>query len=112
MAKLRWFAVGVLAGLMAAAIGRELEKEPDERTWKGTVAGVPYNLRLGEWGDIAHEYWNPESDAILSPRAIGLGWGINFAAVVRRVQSLIEARQGQPVSYKDELEHTPEPSRS
>ncbi len=84
-----WFIVGVATGLTAAAISQELEKAPNERTWKGKVAGVPYNFRLNEWPNVATEYWNPDSDRILSPHAIGLGWGVNFAAVARRAQAAI-----------------------
>lgn len=104
MAKFNWFVVGIVAGLTAAAIGQELAREPEERTWKGRVAGVPYNFRVDEWSSVANEYWNPESDRILSPHAIGLGWGINFAALARRAQSLLPA---QP----SEDERVPEVSR-
>jgi len=91
MGKLDWFAAGVVAGLTAAAIGQELAKPPADRSWKGRVAGVPYNFRLNEWPDIATEYWNPDSDKVLSPHALGLGWGVNFAAVARRAQGLVES---------------------
>jgi len=97
MGKMRWFLTGVVTGLAAAAIGQELQKPPEKRTWKGTVAGVPYNFRVGEWSDIAREYWNPASDEILQPHAIGLGWGVNFAAVATKVQSLLEAQQPRPI---------------
>lgn len=93
MAKLRWFVVGVVAGLTAAAVSQELEKDPEARTWHGKVAGVPYNFRVPEWSAIAGEYWNPESDELLTPHAIGLGWGINFATVARYAQRLIETQQ-------------------
>jgi hypothetical protein len=86
---------GAVAGLSAAAIGQELAREPDERTWKGRVAGVPYNFRLDEWPALLHEYWNPASDRVIAPHAIGLGWGINFAALVRRAQSLAEMTQSE-----------------
>lgn len=89
MAKFRWFVAGVVAGLTAAAIGQELAQQPEARTWKGRVAGVPYNFHIPEWSAIAGEYWNPESDRILSPHAIGLGWGVNVAALVRRAQNLM-----------------------
>lgn len=89
MGKLSWFVAGAVAALTAAAIGQELARQPEERTWKGRVAGVPYNFRVGEWSALASEYWNPDSDAIFSPHAIGLGWGINFAALARRAQSLM-----------------------
>lgn len=86
-----WFVAGVVTGLAAAAIGQELAKPPEERTWKGRVAGVPYSFRLSEWADAANEYWNPDSDQILSPLVIGLGWGVNFAALVHRAQALVGA---------------------
>lgn len=102
MGKLRWFVMGVVTGLTAAAIGQELSKDPDQRTWKGTVAGVPYNFRFGEWSKIANEYWNPQSDEILAPHAIGLGWGVNFAALAQRAQALVQT--------KEQERRTPEPS--
>lgn len=95
MGKLRWFLYGIMAGLTAGAIDQELKKDPDERTWTGTIAGVPYNFNVQQWREIANEYWNPASDQLFSPHAIGLGWGINFAAVVRRAQALAEAQQQQ-----------------
>ena len=97
MGKLRWFMTGVVTGLSAAAIGQELQKEPSQRTWKGKVGGVPYNFRLAEWPDIVAEYWNPSSEEILSPHAIGIGWGVNFAAVAQRARQLAESRQGNQI---------------
>jgi hypothetical protein len=87
--KLGSFVTGVVAGLAAAAVGQELAKAPEERTWKGAVAGVPYNFNIPEWGDIAREYWNPNSNAILTSHVIGLGWGVNFAALSTRAQELL-----------------------
>lgn len=94
---MRGFVAGVVVGLAAAAIGQELAKEPEQRTWKGKVAGVPYNFRVGEWPDIAGEYWNPESERILQPRAIGMGWGINFAAVVNRARTMMESQEQRQI---------------
>jgi hypothetical protein len=96
MAKLSTFMAGVVTGLTAAAIGQELAKPPAERTWRGKVAGVPYNFCLEDWPEIAREYWNPESNRIFSPHAIGLGWGVNLAAVVRRVRELMPAEIQAP----------------
>jgi hypothetical protein len=103
--KWSWFAAGVAAGLTAAAVGQELAKAPEARTWKGTVAGVPYNFRLEEWPEITNEFWNPESDKILVPRTIGLGWGINFAALKRRAEELLGVSAG--VSEESERPQTP-----
>ena len=93
MGKLSWFTAGVIAGLAAAAVGQELARPPEDRTWKGKVAGVPYNFRVPEWGQIANEYWNPASNKVLAPHTIGLGWGVNFAAVVNRVRGAVDSVQ-------------------
>jgi hypothetical protein len=100
MGKLTWFTVGIVSGLAAAAISQELKKSPEDRTWRGNIGGVPYNFRVPEWGDIANEYWNTQSDEIVTPHVIGLGWGVNLAAVKHRVeqlvgnaQQLVESRQ-------------------
>jgi hypothetical protein len=90
--KLNWFTAGVVAGLTAAAIGQELAKPRGERTWKGHVAGVPYSFRFGEWPDVANEYWNPDSDKIFTEHVIGLGWGVNFAALARYGRTLLGER--------------------
>jgi hypothetical protein len=92
MGKLRGFIFGVMVGLTAAAIGEELKRPAEQREWRGTVAGVPYNFRLHEWSDVAKEYWDQSSDQILTPHAIGLGWGVNFAAVAKRLRELMESR--------------------
>ena len=108
MGSLRTFTAGVVTGLFAAAIGQELQKPADERTWKGTVAGVPYNFRIAEWRDIAREYWNPDSTEILSPHAIGLGWGINFAAVascIRQFADSWEQPEAARATERDESTH-------
>src|SRR6476661_6401548 len=89
MGKLTWFTAGVIAGLSAAAIGQELARHPKERTWKGKVAGVPYNFHVAEWGEVARGYWNPEDEKVISSRGIGLGWGVNFAAVTQKAQGLV-----------------------
>ncbi|MDE3229707.1 MAG: hypothetical protein KGO05_07480 [Chloroflexota bacterium] len=91
-----WFVAGVVAGLAAAAIGQELAKTPEDRTWKGTIAGVPYNFRLEEWPEVANEYWNPDSDKILVPHTIGMGWGVNFAALKHRIEALLGVTTPEP----------------
>ncbi|MBA3823890.1 MAG: hypothetical protein H0X24_08330 [Ktedonobacterales bacterium] len=90
MRNLRLLLTGAVLGLTYAAVSKELEKAPEERTWQGTVGVVPYNFRYWEWRGLANEYWNPASDQILSPRAIGVGWGINFAALSQRAQEWLQ----------------------
>jgi hypothetical protein len=92
MGRFRWFVIGIVVGLTAAAIGEEIKQPPEQREWKGTIAGVPYNFRLDEWSNVAKEYWDPTSDRIVTPHAIGLGWGVNFAAILGRVRELKDMR--------------------
>ncbi len=95
MSKLNWFLAGGVAALTAAAISKELEKPAGERTWRGTIVGIPYNFNIPSWFEIAHEYWNPDSDRILSPHAVGIGWGINFAALWHWLETTLgESRSG------------------
>lgn len=91
--KLGSFVTGMVAGLAAAAVSQQLDKAPEERTWKGTIAGVPYNFNMQEWIDVAGEYWNPNSDEILTPHVIGMGWGVNFAALKARAEQLLDNAQ-------------------
>ena len=92
---------GVVAGLAYAAISKELEKPPEARTWQGTIGMVPYNFRLQEWGDLSREYWNPASNQILSPKAIGIGWGINFAALAHRAQEWLQTPADKQVTVAE-----------
>ena len=91
MRGLRLFLTGLVAGLTWAAVSKELEQPPEQRTWQGSIGGVPYNFRIWEWRAIAQEYWNPASDDVLTPKAIGVGWGINFAAVGRKAQGWLQS---------------------
>ena len=115
MGKLNWFTAGVIAGLTAAAVGQELARQPADRTWKGKVAGIPYNLHVAEWGEVANEYWNPKSNKMLSPHVIGLGWGVNFAAVAQRVRGLAASMQhlmeqaGDSAAKSNHHQEMPEP---
>ncbi len=115
MGRLNWFTAGVIAGLTAAAVGQELARQPEDRTWKGKVAGVPYNFHAPEWGQIAKEYWNPASNKVLSPHAIGLGWGINFAALAQRGRGMVESvrhlveQVGDSHVQSDHHQEIPEP---
>jgi hypothetical protein len=95
MGKMNTFTLGVVVGLVAAAVGQELAKDPEQRTWRGKVAGIPYNFQPASFRSIASEYWNPDSDHILTPHVIGMGWGINFAAAIKWLQSGSESTSSE-----------------
>lgn len=79
----------VSGALFGAAIATELAKPEDERTWHGKIEDfVPYDLRVPTTDRLRASVWDPESDEILVPRAWGVGWSINFSALLRRIRGI------------------------
>ncbi len=78
-----------LAGLLfGAAILTELRKQPDDRTWHGSLAGVvPYDLRPPSLARLRSTFWDPDNPQILVPHAFGVGWSINLASVVSHLRA-------------------------
>jgi len=98
--------------LTVAAVCQELEKPKEEREWHGKIAGfVPYDFRLPTVERIKEAYWNPYESRILSPEVFGIGWAINFYALLERLslfrQGISEENFLMPTkSIKEVLEHT------
>ncbi len=77
--------------LVAAAVTQELQKPREEREWHGKVAGfVPYDFRVPTLERIREAYWNPDDPRIFTDKVLGVGWAINFAAVVKRIQEVAD----------------------
>ncbi|MEY9845408.1 hypothetical protein ABH940_002486 [Streptacidiphilus sp. BW17] len=80
----------VLAGasaLVGAAVAKELGQAPEDRTWHGRIAGLPYDFRPPTLARLRAEYWDPENDALFTPHAFGIGYGVNLARVARDLTS-------------------------
>jgi len=76
--------------LTLVAVCQELEKPKEKRQWHGKVAGfIPYDLRLPALERIRETYWNLYDSRIVVPEAFGIGWAINFYALLERMR-LIE----------------------
>lgn len=72
------------AGLLAAAVIEEIRKPADRRTWHGEVAGfIPYDFRPPTLDRIKRTFWAPDDPRILTPRALGVGWGVNVARLLQ-----------------------------
>jgi hypothetical protein len=85
--------------LTLAAVCQELEKPREERHWHGTIAGfVPYDFRRPSLDRFKEAYWNPYESRILSPEVFGVGWAINFYALLERLRLI-----GQEISEEDYL---------
>jgi len=98
----RWFKRLIQVTAMAltmAAICQELEKPKEERRWHGVIAGfAPYDFRVPTFKKFKEAYWNPYESRIFSPRVFGIGWAINFYALLERLRLI-----GQAVSEDDFL---------
>lgn len=99
MRALRRISLYLGLGLLAAAVFTELRKPAGQRSWQGHVAGVvPYNFRLTPppypSAALSPGGVYPDSDRLLVPRSFGVGWSLNFPALVRRVRAL-KARRAE-----------------
>ena len=77
--------------LVVTAVIKELRLPQEERTWHGALGGfVPYDFRVPTVEKIKNTFWSPEGTILVS-RPFGVGWTINFGAVVAKVRSLAGA---------------------
>ncbi|TFC93972.1 DUF1648 domain-containing protein [Cryobacterium sinapicolor] len=62
-----------------------LFKEPrPRRTGAGTFLGFPYDIRPPTSERFASRAWNPADRRMLVPKALGIGWTLNFGALAVR----------------------------
>jgi len=71
-----------LATLVGLAIREQLQRPPEERTWHGTLYGIPYDFRMPTIERIRDAFWNKNTARILVPQAFGMGWTINFYPLI------------------------------
>jgi len=80
----RRFVKLVAFGLVVAAVIDQLRRDPEERTWEGSVAGiVPYDFRMPTLERARSRWWNTDDDRLFVPQVFGVGWTINFARLAR-----------------------------
>jgi hypothetical protein len=68
--------------LLGSAVAKELNKPAGQRTWHGTVAGVPYDFRPPTAEKIRQAFWDPDNPELFPPHVFGVGWSINLARLV------------------------------
>ena len=73
--------IGVTS-LVSAAIVDQLRRPVGERTWHGTILGIPYDFRLPTSEKLRNTFWNQETSEIFLPHAFGIGWSINFYPLI------------------------------
>jgi uncharacterized protein DUF5808 len=70
-----FFAAALLGG---AAVVQELRRPAADRTWHGTIIGVPYDFRPPTLSRFKERIWNPGDKRLFTPHAFGVGWTINL----------------------------------
>jgi hypothetical protein len=84
--RFRRFVKLVAFGLVVAALIDQLRRDPEERTWEGSVAGiVPYDFRMPTLERARSRWWNTRDDRLFVPQVFGVGWTINLARLARLV---------------------------
>jgi len=80
-----------VVALTLAAVFQELEKPKEERKWHGKVAGIfPYDFRIPTIKRLKESYWNPYESRVFTPPVFGLGWAINFYALLENLRVIEE----------------------
>jgi glycogen synthase len=77
--------------MVVAAVCQELEKPEEERHWHGKLGIIPYDFRLPTIERIKKAYWNPDSDRVLSETVLGIGWAVNFYAILEKMRIISES---------------------
>jgi hypothetical protein len=86
--RFRRFVKLVAFGLVAAALIDQLRRDPEERTWEGSVAGiVPYDFRMPTLERARSRWWNTDDERLFVPQVFGVGWTINLARLARLARS-------------------------
>jgi hypothetical protein len=74
-----------------AAVCQELEKPKEERQWHGKVGFIPYDFRLPTIDRFKDSYWNPDDSRIFTHDVFGIGWAINFYALLEKLRLIGES---------------------
>jgi len=69
----------VSIALGIAAVSREMKRPRPERSWQGSVMGVPYDLRFPPTlSRIRERWWNRDDPRLFTPHVFGVGWSVNL----------------------------------
>jgi len=81
-----------VVALTLAAVFQELEKPEEEREWHGKVAGIfPYDFRIPTIERLKESFWNPYEKRVFTSPVFGIGWAINFYALLENLRLIEEA---------------------
>ena len=79
----------VVVTIAVVAVRRQLALPKEERTWHGVVdVPVPYDFRFPTVDRVRRSFWDPDDERVILPRAFGIGWSVNAAAVLKRLSAV------------------------
>ena len=80
-----------VVALTLAAVFQELEKPKEKREWHGKVASIfPYDFRIPTIERLKESYWNPYERQVFTSPVFGIGWAINFCALLENLRVIEE----------------------
>ena len=56
---------------------------------KGSILGVPYDLRSPTTARILEGVWNLRDPRVLTPHVYGIGWSVNLYSLAQRLSKLL-----------------------
>ena len=72
----------LLLTYIGVAVNEQLRRDPSERTWHGSLVGIPYDFRPPTIEKLRATYWNKDTSEVLVPQAFGVGWTVNLYPIV------------------------------
>lgn len=66
-------------------IRTNMEKQTKDQKTQKTWAGMPVNW---DWKNWHKDIWNPEDDQLFPPKRVGIGWGLNLHALLKKMRLL------------------------
>ena len=81
---MRRLALTILAGFWLVVLFRMLERRGLAQP-QGSILGVLYDFRLPTVERLTAQYWNTGNPRVIVPRVFGVGFGLNFGALARRL---------------------------
>lgn len=83
LSALGWTIRTLLLAAVAAAVYKELQLPPEQRTWHGKLMGVvPYDFRMPSPRRMIEAWWNPGSGRVINDQPFGVGWTVNIPAAM------------------------------
>ena len=73
-----------------AALCQEMEKPREQRHWYGKLGFIPYDFRLPTISRLKESFWNASDSRIITSEPFGIGWAINFFALLDKMRVVEE----------------------